>query len=140
MSCRNHMNQNIRVCSPEDSVSAFAIVARSESLPVLFVVSPDEVLLGIVTRQALLSASWLHPEFSMREVMSEILVYCHPEDDTDAAAYQLLRSGAPVVLIEEDNDVIGWIAPHDLAKLTRLGPMGTTPLRASRPLGQPQYS
>lgn len=129
MSCRNYMNQRIRVCTPEDSVSTFVSSVRSGAIAVLFVVSPDDVLEGIVTRQALLSASWLHPELSMREIMSKVLVYCHPDESPDEAAYLLLRSGAPVVLIEEDNQVVGWIAPHDLARLTRLGPLGTRPLR-----------
>jgi len=124
MSCRNYMNQTIQVCTPEDSVRDFAEEMRRKPIPLLFVVSPDEVLEGIVTRQALLSASWLHPELLIRDIMSTVLVYLHPDESPDEAAYHLVWSGAPVVVIEEDNQVIGWISPHDLAPLARLGPLG----------------
>ena len=125
MSCRNYMNQTIHICAPEDSVRELAADMRSAPVPVLFVVSPDGVLQGIVTRLALLSASWLHPNLQMRDIMSSVLVYLHPDKPPAEAAYHLVWSGAPVVLIEENNEIIGWISPHDLAPLARLGPLGT---------------
>ena len=127
MGCRDYANHNIQVCDPDDSVSACAERIRREDLPMLFVVSPEKKLLGMLTREAVLAATWLHKGRTARDLMSTVLVECGPEERPDTVAALLIRSGAAAVCIVEDGELLGWIAPHDLAQVSRPAWSGSKP-------------
>lgn len=127
MSCRKYTNHTVEVCDPEDSISACAERIRSEHLPLLFVVSPDQRILGVLTREAVLAATWLHNGATAGEVMSRVLVHCGPDERPEDVAALLVRSSAAVVCIVKDGKLLGWIAPHDLAHLSRPSWAGSSP-------------
>ena len=117
------MNQNLSVCTADDTVRSLAERIRREPVSVFLVCSSDGVVEGIATKQSILSASWRSPSASAGDIMSTVLEFCGPDEAAEEAASRLIQSGAAVVLIEEDNEVLGWIAPHDLARLSRHWPL-----------------
>jgi predicted transcriptional regulator len=74
-----------------------------------------------------LAATWLHKGATAGEVMSKVLVHCGPEEHPADVAALLIRSSAAVVCIVEDDKLLGWIAPHDLAHLSRPSWAGSSP-------------
>jgi CBS domain-containing protein len=114
------------VCSPDDTISDCADVVRSESISVLCVLDEYERVVGVLTRDAVLAASWLHRGTTVEDIMSTKLVFCEPEASTDEARRLLARTGAAIVLVAEDSQLVGWLAPHDLMNIR---PFGTATLR-----------
>ena len=127
MNCRQVMNNSIRVCHTDDTVSACADVLRRDSVPLLAVLDSAENLVGLLTRRRAIAESYRGSPARVADVMTTKLVICTPETAVDKAARLLVTSNTPAILVETDGQLLGWVSAAELAGATR-----TVPKRSAR--------
>src|SRR5690349_4938218 len=143
MKVQDIMTQNPECCTSDDSLTdAAAIMARRDVGFVPVVESRDtRKLIGCITDRDIAVravAEGKDPDATyVREIMSEDVVCCTPEDDLRRVKdlmeeYQLHR----VVVCDEQGSVIGVVATADIARALDEEAVGETTKSISQPSGR----
>jgi CBS domain-containing protein len=140
MTCREAMTANPACCLPQDNVARAAQLMKSEDVGPVPVVSSheDRTLVGIVTDRdltlkVLAEGRDVHGT-TVSDVMSTILVTCHPEDDLEDAMQAMQDNQVRrIVVVERDGRLAGIIAQADLARYADQEDVGETVEEISEP-------
>jgi CBS domain-containing protein len=114
------MSPDVEVVTPDQSMreaAQFMLRADAGAMPV----GEGDRLIGMVTDRDITVrgvAEGLGPDASIRDVMSEDLVYCYDDDEVESAAMKM--SDAQVrrlpVLSREDDRLVGIVSLGDISR------------------------
>jgi CBS domain-containing protein len=120
MRCEHIMKRNVECVSPSDTAQAAAMRMRDENIGFLPVCEKDMKVLGTVTDRDLairILAEGRPAATSVRDVMSDEVIACRPEDDLRRAEELMGRHQKSRIMCVNENGVLaGVISLSDIAQ------------------------
>jgi len=115
------MHQPVRTCRPEDTLAEAARLMWEADCGIVPVVSPDRVLLGVLTDRDVCMAAWLQGQtlssIPMGSVMQTRVETVHPES-TPEEAHSLMRQRGirRLPVVNETGGLVGILTVDDLVR------------------------
>lgn len=120
MRCEHIMKRNVECVSPSDTAQAAAMRMRDENIGFLPVCEKDMKVLGTITDRDLairILAEGRPAATSVRDVMSDEVIACRPEDDLRRAEELMGRHQKSRIMCVNENGVLaGVISLSDIAQ------------------------
>lgn len=139
MEVREVMTSNVRLATPDQSISESArIMAECDSgvVPVY----EDDKLVGMVTDRDIVVRAVAHdlsPATPVREVMSQEVLYCYEDEDIEQVAKNMARNQIRrLPVLNRNKRLVGIVSIGDLSKSVRPHATGEAIAEISQPGGQ----
>jgi CBS domain-containing protein len=139
MEVKDVMTSNVRLATPDQSISESArIMAECDSgvVPVY----QDDRLVGMVTDRDIVVravANNLAPSTPVREVMSQEVLYCYEDEDIEQVAKNMAKNQIRrLPVLNRSKRLVGIVSIGDLSKRARPHATGEAIAEISKPGGQ----
>jgi CBS domain-containing protein len=114
------MKEDVKCCTPDDTVQSAAEQMREEDVGFLPVCEDDGTVIGTITDRDLairFVADALPYDTPIRQVMTRELVYCSPQDVLQQAEQTMAERRKSRLMVLENDRLCGVVSFSDIAAL-----------------------